>query len=344
MKGSVREAFCAFFVFVAVAGLSAQTLTTFVNFDQTHGAGTESPVLQASDGNFYGTTYAGGTHLFGTVYKVTAGGLLTTLHDFCSQTNCADGMFPVGGLVQGNDGNFYGTTTQGGAHNQGTVFVISGGGSFSVLHSFQGTDGTEPFAGLVQGTDGNFYGTTFSNGPIGYGTVFKITPAGVLTTLYGFSSGDGGEPAGTLVQGTDGNFYGTTVGGGHNSNCDGLDACGTVFKITPGGVLTTLYNFCSQANCTDGVEPYAGLVQAGDGNFYGTTWLGGTNCRPGLLGGCGTVFKITPSGTFTSLYSFCNASQLRRRKPSLLRLTHASARRQSLRNNLARRHPDKVSE
>jgi uncharacterized repeat protein (TIGR03803 family) len=135
--------------------------------------------------------------------------------------------------------------------------------------------------------------------------VFKITPAGVLTTLYAFSSGDGASPFGTLVLGTDGNFYGTTVGGGHNSNCDGLDTCGTVFKITPAGVLTTLYNFCSQAHCTDGIEPYAGLVQGADGNFYGTTWMGGTNCVPGLNGGCGTVFKITPDGTFTSLYSFC---------------------------------------
>jgi uncharacterized repeat protein (TIGR03803 family) len=208
--------------------------------------------------------------------------------------------------VEGSDGNFYGTTSQGGTHpGAGTVFVISGGGSFAVLHNFDGTDGAGPYAGLVQGTDGNFYGTTISQGPNGYGTVFKITPAGVLTTLYAFSSGDGASPFGTLVLGTDGNFYGTTVGGGHNSNCDGLDTCGTVFKITPAGVLTTLYNFCSQTHCTDGIEPYAGLVQGADGNFYGTTWMGGTNCVPGLNGGCGTVFKITPDGTFTSLYSFC---------------------------------------
>ncbi len=239
---------------------------------------------------------------YGTIFKVTPGGSLTTLHSFSPLM--ASG--PTGGLVEGSDGNFYGTTPQGGTHpGAGTVFVISASGSFSVLHNFDTTDGAGPYAGLVQGTDGNFYGTTISGGPNGYGTVFKITPAGALTTLYSFSSGDGASPFGALILGTDGNFYGTTYGGGHNANCDGLDACGTVFKITPAGVLTTLYNFCNQTNCTDGARPYAGLVQAGDGNFYGTTWQGGTNCVPGLNGGCGTVFKITPDGTFTSLYSFC---------------------------------------
>ena len=305
MQGCCR-AFIYQMVFLAAAaiGLSAQTLTTFVNFDGTHGATPQSPVIQGSEGNFYGTTYGGGggSRAYGTVYTVTPGGALTTLHSFAS----TDGASPIGGLVEGSDGNFYGTTSQGGTHpGAGTVFVISGGGSFAVLHNFDGTDGAGPYAGLVQGTDGNFYGTTISQGPNGYGTVFKITPAGVLTTLYAFSSGDGASPFGTLVLGTDGNFYGTTVGGGHNSNCDGLDTCGTVFKITPAGVLTTLYNFCSQTHCTDGIEPYAGLVQGADGNFYGTTWMGGTNCVPGLNGGCGTVFKITPDGTFTSLYSFC---------------------------------------
>ncbi len=178
------------FLAAAAIGLSAQTLTTFVNFDGTHGAAPESPVIQASDGNFYGTTSGGGggSRAYGTVFRVTPDGALTTLHSF----NLTDGIGPIGGLVEGSDGNFYGTTPQGGTHpGAGTVFVISGAGSFSVLHNFDGTDGAGPYAGLVQGTDGNFYGTTISGGPNGYGTVFKITPAGVLTTLYGFSSGDG---------------------------------------------------------------------------------------------------------------------------------------------------------
>ncbi len=305
MQGCFKVLLChAAILTMAAIGLSAQTLTTFVNFDGTHGATPESPVIQGTDGNFYGTTYGGGggARAYGTIFTVTAGGALTTLHSF----SLTDGASPIGGLVEGSDGNFYGTTLQGGTHpGAGTVFVISAGGSYSVLHNFAGTDGAGPYGGLVQGTDGNFYGTTSSNGPNGYGTVFKITPAGVLTTVYSFSSSDGANPYGALILGSDGNFYGTTVGGGVNANCDGLDACGTVFKITPAGVLTTLYTFCTQTGCVDGVRPYAGLVQASDGNFYGTTWQGGANCSPGLNGGCGTVFKITPTGTFTSLYSFC---------------------------------------
>jgi len=303
LKGAcVAVCFC-----VATALASpAQTLTTLVNFDQTHGASPESPVIQASDGNFYGTTYGGGggSRPYGAVFQVTPAGVLTTLHSFSS----TDGASPVGGLVEGPDGNFYGTTSQGGTHpGAGTVFVISASGSFRTLHNFAGNDGNGnvPMSGLVLGPDGNFYGTTISGGANGYGTVYKITPAGTLTTLYSFSGGDGIQPHGPLVLATDGNFYGTTVGGGVNGNCDGLDSCGTVFKITPAGVLTTLYNFCTQTNCTDGKNPYGGLVQASDGNFYGTTWMGGTNCVSGINGGCGTVFKITPSGTFTSLYSFC---------------------------------------
>jgi len=299
---------CMLFVFFAATAIasSAQTLTTLVDFDQTHGASPQSPVIQASDGNFYGTTYSGGggSRPYGTVFQATPSGVLTSLHSF----DLTDGASPIGGLVEGNDGNFYGTTSQGGTHPAaGTVFVISASGSFRVLHNFAGNDGNGnvPMAGLVLGSDGNFYGTTFGGGANGYGTVFKITPAGTLTTLYSFNGGDGANPHAPLILATDGNFYGTTVGGGHNGNCDGLDSCGTVFKITPAGVLTTLYNFCSQTNCTDGKNPYGGLVQASDGNFYGTTWMGGTNCTPGFNGGCGTVFKITPSGTLTSLYSFC---------------------------------------
>lgn len=145
------------------------------------------------------------------------------------------------------------------------------------LHDFDGTHGAEPTGLLVQATDGNLYGTTFAGGLnnstycLTCGTVFKITPSGKLTTLYefcsqgiGFGCTDGAGPLGGLIQATDGNFYGTTSNGGAN----GL---GTVFKITPGGKLTTLYTFCSQSDCTDGGAPYAGLIQATDGNLYGTT-------------------------------------------------------------------------
>ena len=158
-------------------------------------------------------------------------------------------------------------------------------------------------AGLIQGADGDFYGTTFYGGAYSNGSIFKITQSGTLTTLYSFCSQgflctDGNYPFAALVQATDGNFYGTTYEGGANT---GVSA-GTVFKITPSGTLTTLYSFCSQSGCTDGSMPIAGLVQAANGDFYGTTQSGGANIDSG------TVFKITPSGRLTTLYSFCQQS------------------------------------
>ena len=237
---------------------------------------------------------------------------LTTVYDFCAQQNCADGSLPHAGLVQGTDGNFYGTTSQGG--RDGTVFKVTPNGALTTLHSFSGADGANPLAELMQGNDGNFYGTTFNGGAnndpscifggfVGCGTVFKVTPGGSFTTIYNFCSQqyclDGALPSSALIQGTDGNLYGT-AGGTYTG--------GTVFKITPAGVLSTLYSFCSQPNCTDGEYPRS-LVQGSDGNFYGTTYAGGTssNCTLESSMGCGTVFKITPQGTLTTLYSFDNA-------------------------------------
>jgi uncharacterized repeat protein (TIGR03803 family) len=199
-------------------------------------------------------------------------------------------------LVQGSDGNFYGTTQVGGTNGSGTVFKITPSGALTTLHSFDGADGSNPAAVLMQASDGNLYGTTEAGGANGnYGTVFKITPAGTLTTLHSFGGADGWEPAAGLVQASDGNFYGTTYIGGANGNY------GTVFKITPTGTLTTLYSFCSQSGCADGALPRAGLVQASDGDFYGTTAFGGANYYEG------TVFKITPNGTLTTLHSFDGA-------------------------------------
>jgi uncharacterized repeat protein (TIGR03803 family) len=153
--------------------------------------------------------------------------------------------------------------------------------TFTTLHSFDGTDGSNPEAGLVQGTDGNFYGTTL------YGGASSITTTGTLTTLHSFDGPDGSNPEAGLVQRADGNFYGTTYAGGATGACPVPQGCGTVFKITPHGTLTTLYNFCSQSNCTDGDSPTAGLILAANGNFYGTTAAGGAN-------GNGTVFRINP--------------------------------------------------
>jgi len=280
-----------------------QSLSTLLNFDGANGAFPAfTSLVQGTDGNLYGTTESGGTFDQGIVFKVTPGGTLTNLYTFCSQTNCTDGAEPYAGLVQAANGNFYGTTSVGGANSEGTVFEITPAGQLTTLYNFCSqpgcTDGYLPYAGLVQGTDGNFYGTTLAGGANNEGTVFKMTPGGTLTTLYSFCSQsgctDGLEPYAGLVQGTDGNFYGTTLAGG-------ASGAGTVFKMTPGGTLTTLYSFCSQNGCTDGIEPYGGLVQGTDGNFYGTTAFGGANAE-------GTVFKLTPSGTLTTLYSFCSQS------------------------------------
>jgi uncharacterized repeat protein (TIGR03803 family) len=278
-------------------------LTTLYSFcSQTmacvDGASPTAGLVLGTDGNFYGTAYGGGNlgcgggSGCGTVFRITPAGALTTLHAFTA----SEGGFPAAGLVLGTNGNFYGTTTT------GTVFEITRSGTLATLHFFEGTDGSLPYAGLALGTDGNFYGTTYSGGNAGFGTVFKISPAGKLTTLHSFNLTDGANPVGGLVQAANGNFYGTTAAGGANqaSGCGaGSDVgCGTVFEITPSGTLTTLYNFCFQANCTDGTTPYGTLVQATDGNLYGTTYLGG-KC-------CGALFSMTPNGAVTTLYDLCD--------------------------------------
>jgi uncharacterized repeat protein (TIGR03803 family) len=283
-----------------VLSLSAQTLTTLYNFDATDGFAPYAGLVQATNGSLYGTTYGGGANSGGTVFKITPLGGLTTIYSFCSQSGCTDGLGPHAGLIQATDGNIYGTTNNGGADRLGTVFKVTPGGKLKTLYSFCAksncADGAYPQS-LVQATDGNLYGTTDQGGGSSSdGTVFKITPDGTLTTLHSFDGADGALPQAGLIQATDGNFYGTTSGGGANGG-------GTVFKISPGGAFTLLYSFCSQTDCTDGESPYAALVQGTDGNFYGTTLNGGV-----IRSNAGTVFKITPHGTLTTLYAFCSGS------------------------------------
>jgi uncharacterized repeat protein (TIGR03803 family) len=286
------------------------TLTRLHSFDGTDGNGPESGPVQAADGNFYGTTRNGGANDScdvrgcGTVYKITPSGVLTTLYSFCSQSGCTDGDVPYAALLQAADGNLYGGTTAGGAYGYGTIFKITPSGRLTTLHSFDSSDGASPDGELVQGTDGNFYGTAGAGGN-GYGTVFKMTPSGMLTTLHIFAGypTDGDEPLGGLVPAADGSFYGTTYFGGTSNTCSygSHVGCGTIFKITQSGTLTTLHSF----DTTDGSGPKSALVQATDGNLYGTTVYGGADCVPA---GCGTVFRVTPSGTLTTLYSFCSQS------------------------------------
>jgi uncharacterized repeat protein (TIGR03803 family) len=281
------------------------TLTTLHSFCSdypscTDGADPYAGLVQAANGDLYGTAYNGGANGYGAVFKITPSGTLTTLYSFCSQTNCTDGAGPEAGLVQAANGDLYGTTYSGGTSSAGTIFKITPSGTLTTLHSFNGEDAGGPVAGLVQAANGDLYGTTQGGGTNGGGTIFKITPSGTVTTLYSFCPQtpcrDGGAPDAGLVQAANGDLYGTTYGGGTNGH-------GTVFKITQGGTLTTLYSFCSQTNCTDGETPFAGLVQAADGDLYGTT-IDGAN-------GNGTIFKITPGGTLTTLYSFCSQTNCR---------------------------------
>ena len=253
------------------------------------GIGPLANTILGSDGNFYGTTVNGGANDLGTVFKIAPTGIETVLHSFVG--GATDGSHPEAALIQGSDGNFYGTTANGGPTGDGTVFKITATGDESVLYAFTGGDGISPFGGLVLGSDGNFYGTTSGGGPNLNGTVFKITPAGVETMLHSFTGGttDGNDSGAALIQGSDGNFYGTTGYGGTSDN-------GTIFKITPAGVETVLYSF---AGGTDGSSPSAALTQGSDGNFYGTTDLGGTS-------NVGTVFKVTPAGVETVLHSFAS--------------------------------------
>lgn len=301
-----KKAFTGLFFFAAITIASpAQTVTTLASFDKTDGrvpGYPAAPFVQGTNGNLYGTTAAGGTNDEGTVFEISSAGKIVTLYSFCSQPGCSDGTNVNAGLVQATNGNFYGTTAGGGTNNFGTVFEIKPAGKLTTLYRFCSSgclDGANPSAGLLQASDGNFYGTTFSGGAFGAGTVFRITKSGTLTTLASFDGVNGqGPDFGSLIQATDGNFYGTTVAGGANaSSCGSNTGCGTVFRMTPGGQLTSLYSFCGQPNCTDGFELFGGLVQGTNGNFYGTTVMGGTN-------GVGTVFEITPAGKLTTLHSF----------------------------------------
>ena len=280
-------------------GASAQAFKTLINFDGTSGAAPLTmSLVQGMDGGIYGTTSSGGSGCgsagCGTVFKITPSSGLVTIHAFCSENNCADGLYPQAGLVLATDGSFYGTTSGGGAHQYGTVFKITLAGVLTTLYSFNPSDGVSN-AALIQGADGSFYGTTMTGGTYSHGMVFRITATGTFTAMYSFCGAlnctDGAYPRSALIQAADGGFYGTTTYGGANISY------GTVFRITKGGVLTTLHSF----DFSDGDSPIGGLVQGLDGNLYGTTANGGIVC---LGSGCGTVFGITLEGTLATLHNF----------------------------------------
>lgn len=266
-------------------------ITKLLTFYGKNGQGPVAPLLQASDGNFYGTTAYGGKIGLGTAFRMTPTGQITTIFNFSEGgITRPDGIFPSTGLIQTDDGDLWGTTSGNYPWNLGTVFRISGG-SFNRVVVFKEKQGVYP-SKLLHYSDGNFYGTAPTGGLYGKGTIFRMTLAGSITVLKHFRGGNGAYPAGALILGNDGNFYGMTGEGG-------ITGCGTVFRMTPSALLTTVVNF----RCDSVRYPADSLIQANDGNFYGI----GTKSGP-TIASEGAVFQMTPSGVLTTLHIFSFSS------------------------------------
>jgi uncharacterized repeat protein (TIGR03803 family) len=275
----------------------AQDLTTMYNFaGSPDGSIPYAPLIRDAAGNLYGTTGTGGATNAGTVFEINNQGVETILHSFGGPP---DGGGPFAGLVRDREGNLYGTTSYGGAHNLGTVFEFTAAGQERVLYSFKGPDGADPTSALILDPQGNLYGTTVSGGAgpcpgieskKGCGTVFVVTPAGAEHVLYSFQGGsDGQYPSSSLVRDAAGNFYGTTQAGG----CTDGQTCGTVFQVRTDGIEKVIHRF---GGPNDGTGP-TGVIFGPRGNLYGTTISGGTHSL-------GTVFEVAPTGDERLLYSF----------------------------------------
>ena len=270
------------------------TLTKLADFTSNEGA--VGGLTLGFDGNFYGTTAGGGTTNVGTVLKLTPAGQRTTLWNF---TSFDDGANPSVAPLLGQDGMFYGANPGDRVGFYGLVYKISSAGKFTGLGKFAFTNGASPNLPVL-GVDGNFYGTARSGGTgtagcqSGCGVVYKMTPAGKLTVLHNFAGypTDGSQPVGVLAQASDGTLYGTTYTGGANNQ-------GIVFKITTAGSYTLLYSFHDVAG-SDGINPWNGVAVGTDGNLYGTAQGGKHNA--------GVLYKITPAGSESILYNFCNLS------------------------------------
>src|ERR1022692_846017 len=282
------------------------TLTTLYNFCQQQYCGDGAQpmqIIQGRDGNFYGVTISGANgETGGVIFKLTPSGSERVPAKFCNPTyGCGSGP-QVGShptsLMQANDGNFYGVTSDAGLYSTGGLWqLVANGGAFTSLYIFSSTYGVNPSVTLVQGADGQLYGVAYYGGnglpdcASSCGTVFKLTLSGNPTLLHSFclqtNCTDGAEPTAALVRGGDGNFYGTTSAGGANY-------AGVIFKVTPNGTYTILHSFAAAGEGNSVVAP---LIQASDGNFYGTSNGGGAH-------GLGTIFEISPSGDFTTVYNF----------------------------------------
>ena len=258
-----------------------------------------STLTLAGDGNYYGTTSDGGHNALGTVFRITPAGALTVVVHFTGTTGAAKGSGPVAGLTLAADGSLYGTTSAGGATDNGTLFKVTTAGVFSTLIEFTGLSGvakgSAPSAELLRYTDGNFYGTTIGGGASENGTIFKMTPSGVLTTLAEFTGTGGGvrgsAPAARLIGNTSNVLFGTTSTGGSNNR-------GVVFKITTAGAYTLLSQFTGTGGNTRGDTPSGPLAIGADSNLYGVTEAGGAN-------DIGVVFRVTQTGgAYTLLHQF----------------------------------------
>ena len=320
-----RQVRCA----VALAGLvsvaaavcapsaRAQTYSVLHQFQggAKDGENPESTLAMDTAGNLYGTVVNG--HLcspapcsaaLGMMFELTPAGKVSVLHRFtgapsgCGATGnpACDGANPYGALLRNSANTTYGTTSEGGTANMGTVFVLAAAGE-RVLHSFAGPpgDGAFPYAGLIADSGGNLYGTTSAGGAFNSGAIFKIAASGTETLLYSFTGGaDGGFPYGGLLRSTAGTLYGTASAGGNTTGNCFPGGCGVVFMLTPAGKLDVLHTFTGSP---DGASPYSPLVVDTAGDFAGTTYNGGTGA---CTNGCGVVFKVTTTGVENVMYSF----------------------------------------
>jgi len=261
------------------------------------GKGPMAAMVQASDGNIYGTAPVTGSNTIGVIFRLTPQGTYTIIHSFQDGSVANDGRCPAGGLLVGADGYLYGTTAYGGTYNSGTVFRMTTTGTETILYSFgaQANDGIYPRATLVQGSDGTLYGTAEYGGANGDGTVFKMTLQGQETILHTFSgTPDGRLAAYPVVIGSDQNIYGTTPLGGSAGH-------GILFRVTPQGTYTIIHQFGDGTVANDGTSPNA-LTVGVDGNLYGTTFSGGTTIS------YGTAYRMTLNGTETILHNFWDGS------------------------------------
>lgn len=332
-----------FTLIIAASAASTNRKETILSSLDHGGVEPMAPLLLDRTGNLFGTTYSGGAYNDGVIFRISPTGHEKVLHEFAGYQN-GDGASPSAGLVADKAGNLYGVTLLGGADNQGTVFKLARDGTETLLHEFTGSsDGAQPWATLIIDTKGNLYGTAGSGGggicDSGCGVVFKLSPAGKETVLYEFKGGnDGVGPTSSLVKDRDGNLYGTTREGGASDQgtafklkpdgteivlhsfsgrepdggdpnglvidpggdlygtayYGGANGAGIVYKLAPDGTETVLHAF---SDGTDGADPDAPLILDVKGNLYGTTIFGGTPEG-------GTIYKVTPDGVESILYSF----------------------------------------